>query len=134
MTVYTRLQKLIKKTWYNEEILVPNLKIYLELKTITQEEYDSLLELIAKYPGTCDNGISMHTTNEVYFMLERQIEKTAYSVEQISEMVTNFSLAKTISDSELVILANKIKEVYFPIIETESEIIEDAVIDIEILK
>lgn len=138
MTVYTRLKKIIKKTWYKEETLIPNLKIYLELNTITQNEYDSLLSLIKEHPGTAENEILMHATNEVYFMLERQIEKTAYTAQQISEMVTNFSLAKTINDSELAILANKIKETYFPAIESEIEdtknTIEDEAIDVEILK
>lgn len=138
MTVYTRLEKIIKKTWYKEETLIPNLKIYLELNTITQDEYDSLLSLIEEHPGTVENEMSMHTTNEVYFMLKRQIEKTAYTAEQISEMVTNFSLAKTINDSELIMLSNKIKEVYFPVIESEIEdtedTVEDEIIDVEILK
>lgn len=138
MTIYTRLEKLIKKTWYKEEILIPNLKIYLELNTIAQDEYDSLLALIKENPGTAENDIPMHTTNEIYFMLERQIEKTTYTAEHISEMITNFSLAKTISDSELVMLANKIKEIYFPIVESKikniENVIEDKIIDVEMLK
>lgn len=131
MTIYTRLEKIIKKTWYREETLVPNLKIYLDLKTITEDEYNSLIALIEEYPGTAEQDIAIYRTNDVYLMLERQIEKTTYTAEQISEMVTNFSLAKTINDSELVILANKIKETYFPVIASE---IEDKIIDVEMFK
>lgn len=126
MTIYTRLQKIIKKTWYREETLVPNLKIYLDLKTITEDEYNSLIALIEEYPGTAEEDIAIYRTNDVYLMLERQIEKTTYTAEQISEMVTNFSLSKTLSDSELVILANKIKEKYFPVIDSPEDEITDS--------
>ena len=125
MTIYTRLEKIIKKTWYKEETLVPNLKIYLDLKTITEDEYNSLIALIEEYPGTAEEDIAIYRTNDVYLMLERQIEKTTYTAEQISEMVTNFSLSKTLSDSELVILANKIKEKYFPVIDSPEDEITD---------
>lgn len=125
MTIYTRLEKIIKKTWYREETLVPNLKIYLDLKTITEDEYNSLIALIEEYPGTAEEDIAIYRTNDVYLMLERQIEKTTYTAEQISEMVTNFSLSKTLSDSELVILANKIKEKYFPVIDSPEDEITD---------
>lgn len=125
MTIYTRLEKIIKKTWYREENLVPNLKIYLDLKTITEDEYNSLIALIEEYPGTAEEDIAIYRTNDVYLMLERQIEKTTYTAEQISEMVTNFSLSKTLSDSELVILANKIKEKYFPVIDSPEDEITD---------
>lgn len=126
MTIYTRLEKIIKKTWYREETLVPNLKIYLDLKTITEDEYNSLIALIEEYPGTAEEDITIYRTNDVYLMLERQIEKTTYTAEQISEMVTNFSLSKTLSDSELVILANKIKEKYFPVIDSPEDEITDS--------
>lgn len=126
MTIYIRLEKIIKKTWYREETLVPNLKIYLDLKTITEDEYNSLIALIEEYPGTAEEDIAMYRTNDVYLMLERQIEKTTYTAEQISEMVTNFSLSKTLSDSELVILANKIKEKYFPVIDFPEDEITDS--------
>lgn len=126
MTIYTRLEKIIKKTWYREENLVPNLKIYLDLKTITEDEYNSLIALIEEYPGTAEQDITIYRTNDVYLMLERQIEKTTYTAEQISEMVTNFSLSKTLSDSELVILANKIKEKYFPVIYSPEDEITDS--------
>lgn len=126
MTIYTRLEKIIKKTWYREETLVPNLKIYLDLKTITEDEYNSLIALIEEYPGTAEQDIAIYRTNDVYLMLERQIEKTTYTAEQISEMVTNFSLSKTLSDSELVILANKIKEKYFPVIDSPEDEITDS--------
>lgn len=126
MTIYTRLEKIIKKTWYREETLVSNLKIYLDLKTITEDEYNSLIALIEEYPGTAEENIAIYRTNDVYLMLERQIEKTTYSAEQISEMVTNFSLSKTLSDSELVILANKIKEKYFPVIDSPEDEITDS--------
>ena len=125
MTIYTRLEKIIKKTWYREETLIPNLKIYLDLKTITEDEYNSLIALIEEYPGTAEEDIAIYRTNDVYLMLERQIEKTTYTAEQISEMVTNFSLSKTLSDSELVILANKIKEKYFPVIDSPEDEITD---------
>ena len=125
MTIYTRLEKIIKKTWYREETLIPNLKIYLDLKTITEDEYNSLIALIEEYPGTAEQDIAIYRTNDVYLMLERQIEKTTYTAEQISEMVTNFSLSKTLSDSELVILANKIKEKYFPVIDSPEDEITD---------
>ena len=125
MTIYTRLEKIIKKTWYREETLVSNLKIYLDLKTITEDEYNSLIALIEEYPGTAEEDIAIYRTNDVYLMLERQIEKTTYTAEQISEMVTNFSLSKTLSDSELVILANKIKEKYFPVIDSPEDEITD---------
>lgn len=125
MTIYTRLEKIIKKTWYREETLVPNLKIYLDLNTITEDEYNSLIALIEEYPGTAEEDIAIYRTNDVYLMLERQIEKTTYTAEQISEMVTNFSLSKTLSDSELVILANKIKEKYFPVIDSPEDEITD---------
>lgn len=125
MTIYTRLEKIIKKTWYREETLVPNLKIYLDLKTITEDEYNSLIALIEEYPGTAEEDIAIYRTNDIYLMLERQIEKTTYTAEQISEMVTNFSLSKTLSDSELVILANKIKEKYFPVIDSPEDEITD---------
>ena len=126
MTIYTRLEKIIKKTWYRKENLVPNLKIYLDLKTITEDEYNSLIALIEEYPGTAEEDIAIYRTNDVYLMLERQIEKTTYTAEQISEMVTNFSLSKTLSDSELVILANKIKEKYFPVIDSPEDEITDS--------
>lgn len=126
MTIYTRLEKIIKKTWYREETLIPNLKIYLDLKTITEDEYNSLIALIEEYPGTAEEDIAIYRTNDVYLMLERQIEKTTYTAEQISEMVTNFSLSKTLSDSELVILANKIKEKYFPVIYSPEDEITDS--------
>lgn len=126
MTIYTRLEKIIKKTWYKEETLIPNLKIYLDLKTITEDEYNSLIALIEEYPGTAEQDIAIYRTNDVYLMLERQIEKTTYTAEQISEMVTNFSLSKTLSDSELVILANKIKEKYFPVIDSPEDEITDS--------
>lgn len=126
MTIYTRLEKIIKKTWYREETLVPNLKIYLDLKTITEDEYNSLIALIEEYPGTAEENIAIYRTNDVYLMLERQIEKTTYTAEQISEMVTNFSLSKTLNDSELVILANKIKEKYFPVIDSPEDEITDS--------
>ena len=126
MTIYTRLEKIIKKTWYREETLIPNLKIYLDLKTITEDEYNSLIALIEEYPGTAEEDIAIYRTNDVYLMLERQIEKTTYTAEQISEMVTNFSLSKTLSDSELVILANKIKETYFPVIYSPEDEITDS--------
>lgn len=126
MTIYTRLEKIIKKTWYKKETLVPNLKIYLDLKTITEDEYNSLIALIEEYPGTAEEDIAIYRTNDIYLMLERQIEKTTYTAEQISEMVTNFSLSKTLSDSELVILANKIKEKYFPVIDSPEDEITDS--------
>lgn len=126
MTIYTRLEKIIKKTWYKEETLIPNLKIYLDLKTITEDEYNSLIALIEEYPGTAEQDIAIYRTNDVYLMLERQIEKTTYTAEQISEMVTNFNLSKTLSDSELVILANKIKEKYFPVIDYPEDEITDS--------
>ena len=126
MTIYTRLEKIIKKTWYKKETFVPNLKIYLDLKTITEDEYNSLIALIEEYPGTAEENIAIYRTNDVYLMLERQIEKTTYTAEQVSEMVTNFSLSKTLSDSELVILANKIKEKYFPVIDSPEDEITDS--------
>ena len=103
------------KKLYEKNSLISNLSIYLELKTITQEEYDSLLALIEENPSDTDSIISYYS-NDIYIMLSRQIEKGAYSAEQISEMVTNFSIAKSISNIELVMLANQIKDKYYPAI------------------
>lgn len=124
MNIITRLQKIITKKLYEKNSLISNLSIYLELKTITQEEYDSLLTLIEENPSDTDNMIP-HYSNEIYIMLSRQIEKGVYSAEQISEMVTNFSIAKSISNIELVMLANQIKDKYHPAINSEDIVIED---------
>lgn len=124
MNIITRLQKIITKKLYEKNSLISNLSIYLELKTITQEEYDSLLALIEENPSDTDNMVS-HYSNEIYIMLSRQIEKGAYSAEQISEMVTNFNIAKSISNIELVMLANQIKDKYYPAINNEDIVIED---------
>ena len=115
MNIITRLQKIITKKLYEKNSLISNLSIYLELKTITQEEYDSLLALIEENPSDTDSMVS-HYSNEIYIMLSRQIEKGAYSAEQISEMVTNFSIAKSINNIELVMLADQIKDKYYPAI------------------
>ena len=66
-----------------------------------------------------------NSNNEIYIMLSRQIEKGAYSAEQISEMVTNFSIAKSINNIELVMLADQIKDKYYPAINNEDIVIED---------
>ena len=124
MNIITRLQKIITKKLYEKNSLISNLSIYLELKTITQEEYDSLLTLIEENPSDTDNIVSYYS-NEIYIMLSRQIEKDAYSVEQISEMVTNFSIAKSIRNDELAILAKQIKDKYYPAVVNEDIVIED---------
>ena len=124
MNIITRLQKIITKKLYEKNSLISNLSIYLELKTITQEEYDSLLTLIEENPSDTDSIISYYS-NDIYIMLSRQIEKGAYSAEQISEMVTNFSIAKSIRNDELAILAKQIKDKYYPVINNEDIVIED---------
>lgn len=124
MNIITRLQKIITKKLYEKNSLISNLSIYLELKTITQEEYDSLLTLIEENPSDTDS-MTPHYSNEIYIMLSRQIEKGVYSAEQISEMVTNFSIAKSISNIELIMLANQIKDKYHPAINSEDIVIED---------
>lgn len=128
MNIITRLQKIITKKLYEKNSLISNLSIYLELKTITQEEYDSLLTLIEENPSDTDSIISYYS-NDIYIMLSRQIEKGAYSVEQISEMVTNFSIAKSIRNDELAILAKQIKDKYYPAVINEDIVLEDNLVE-----
>lgn len=111
MSIYERLQKIIEKGLYDKVSLINNLPIYEELKAITEDEKNELVELMNKNPST-ENSIQDSFDNNIYLLLERQIDKQVYPFSQITEMVINLNITKTIDDYQLLTLSNLIKEKY----------------------
>lgn len=112
MTICERLQKIIEKGLYNDkDWLINNLSVYEELKVITEDEKQELIKLIDSYPSS-DNFIQNNYNNNIYLLLERQINKQAYSFPEICEMVVNLHITKTIDEYQLSILCSLIKEKY----------------------
>lgn len=112
MTVYERLQKIIEKGLYNDkDWLINNLSVYEELKVITEDEKQKLIKLIDSYPSS-DDFIQNNYNNNIYLLLERQINKQVYSFSEICEMIVNLHITKTIDEYQLSILCSLIKEKY----------------------
>lgn len=111
MSIYERLQKIIEKGLYDKVSLINNLPIYEELKAITEDEKNELVELMNKNPST-ENSIQDSFDNNIYLLLERQIDKQVYPFSQITEMVINLNITKTIDNYQLLTLSNLIKEKY----------------------
>ena len=112
MTVYERLQKIIEKGLYNnKDWLINNLSVYEELKVITEDEKQELIKLIDSYPSS-DDFIQNNYNNNIYLLLERQINKQVYSFSEICEMIVNLHITKTIDEYQLSILCSLIKEKY----------------------
>ena len=112
MTVYERLQKNIEKGLYNDkDWLINNLSVYEELKVITEDEKQELIKLIDSYPSS-DDFIQNNYNNNIYLLLERQINKQVYSFSEICEMIVNLHITKTIDEYQLSILCSLIKEKY----------------------
>ena len=112
MTVYERLQKIIEKGLYNDkDWLINNLSVYEELKVITEDEKQELIKLIDSYPSS-DDFIQNNYNNNIYLLLERQINKQVYSFSEICEMIVNLHITKTIDEYQLSILCSLIKEKY----------------------
>lgn len=111
MSIYERLQKIIEKGLYDKVSLINNLSIYEELKAITEDEKNELVGLMNKNPSA-ENSIQDSFDNNIYLLLERQIDKRVYPFSQITEMVINLNITKTIDNYQLLTLSNLIKEKY----------------------
>ncbi len=112
MSIYERLQKIIEKGLYNDkDWLINNLSVYEELKVITEDEKQELIKLIDSYPSS-DDFIQNNYNNNIYLLLERQINKQVYSFSEICEMIVNLHITKTIDEYQLSILCSLIKEKY----------------------
>ena len=109
MSIYERLQKIIEKGLYDKVSLINNLSIYEELKAITEDEKNELVGLMNKNPSA-ENSIQDSFDNNIYLLLERQIDKRVYPFSQITEMVINLNITKTIDNYQLLTVSNLIKE------------------------
>lgn len=123
---FNRLKKMILKGAYDKEELILDIIDFLELGTLTESEFEELLELIEQNsPSTVyrdrtlmnENGIII--SDNTYLLLQKQIVKKVYTVETIEQMVTDFKITGAITRDQFKVLTNAIDEIYFPVIEDE---------------
>lgn len=120
---FNLLNKIITKGAYNKEELILDINDFLTLNTLTAEQVGYLLELIEANPST-ETSYNIQTSDNIYMLLSRQIERQAYSLEVIQSMITDFRITNSIDRRQFANLIVLIKEKY-----CIEEIIEDAVED-----
>lgn len=127
MRTFERVKKMILKRKYDKEELILDITDFLELGTLTEEEFANLLELIEQNPPT--SAYSRNSFNEegtmisdnTFLLLQKQIVKQVYTIETIEQMVTDFKITDAITRYQFEILLKAIEETYYPTIEEEEE-------------
>ena len=124
---FERLKKMISKGMYDHDTLLLDIKDFLEMGTITNESYETLLEMMNKPQATCstiewmvDFETYSNTGDTTYLLLKKQIMKQVYSEEVIEQMITDFRITSTISRTQFMELKNLIQSLYNP--QTEYEL------------
>lgn len=126
---FERVKKMILKRKYNKEELILDITDFLELGTLTEEEFANLLELIEQnppisaYSRTSFNEEGTMISDNTFLLLQKQIVKQVYTIETIEQMVTDFKITETITRYQFETLLKAIEETYYPTI--EEEIIEE---------
>ena len=118
---------MISKGMYDHDTLLLDIKDFLEMGTITNESYETLLEMMNKPQATCSTMERMgdfetytNTGDTTYLLLKKQIMKQVYSEEVIEQMITDFRITSTISRTQFMELKNLIQSLYNP--QTEYEL------------
>ena len=118
---FERLKKMISKGMYDHDTLLLDIKDFLEMGTITNESYETLLEMMNKPQATCSTMERMgdfetytNTGDTTYLLLKKQIMKQVYSEEVIKQMITDFRITSTISRVQFMELKDLIQSLYNP--------------------
>lgn len=118
-----RLKKIILKGSYDKDEFILDVNDFLELGTLTQEEYDELLKLIEENPPktlrTTIDGSGTIISDNTYLLLKKQINRMVYSSDVIEQLVTDFKITGAITREQFKSLILLIEELYYP--ETEVE-------------
>lgn len=123
---FERLKKMISKGLYEADSIKLDLDDFLEMGTISEDAYLTLLELFdevssedseTNVPATYSNAV-----DSTYILLKKQITKGVYAHQDIKQMITDFRIASTISRAQFIELKELIKSIYEPIIKDDSEL------------
>lgn len=118
MTTFNRLQKIIQKGAFDSKEMRLDLEGFLELHTITKDEYKELLALLEKTPITLDvfiNESDKIVSDNTYLLLKKQIENKIYEVKVIEQYVTDFKITNSITREQFNVLLSSIKDIYYPV-------------------
>lgn len=116
---YKRLVKIINKGVYDKETFPLDLVDYLRLGVITQSEYDELISLLEKQTEinirlveTDPNEERKLSSENIYKLTKKVIEKKYYEESVIICIVSDFRLCEQITRNEFIELTNMIKNIY----------------------
>ena len=118
-STYKRLVKIINKGVYDKETFPLDLVDYLRLGVITQSEYDELINLLEKQTEinirlveTDPNEERKLSSENIYKLTKKVIEKKYYEESIIIRIVSDFRLCEQITRNEFIELTNMIKNIY----------------------
>lgn len=125
MTTFKRLEKIILKGLYNKDEILLDLNSFIELNTISEEEKESLIQLLEKQSDDTIIAFEEPTSDNIYLLLKKQIINKAYHVSNIETLVTDFRITRAINIYQLDELIKLIKEIYYPNYNVDIPEIED---------
>lgn len=117
---FERLKKIILKGQYIQEEMVMDIEVFVQMGTLTEEEYNELMNMIAANPvvmplmemGFDETGELV--SDNIYLLLKKQIEKSVYQVEVIEQMVTDFKITGAINRWQFDDLLQDLQNTYYP--------------------
>lgn len=119
---FDRLKRIIMKGMYDKEEMLLDMADFLEIGTLTNQEYSDLVELMEEFPpavvySTIIDSDGKLVSNNTYLLLCKQIDRQAYKAEVIEQIVTDFRITGAIDREQFKYLLTAIEEKYYPVVE-----------------
>ena len=119
---FERLKRIIMKGMYDKEEMLLDMADFLEIGTLTNQEYNDLVELMEEFPpavvySTIIDSDGKLVSNNTYLLLCKQIDRQAYKAEVIEQIVTDFRITGAIDREQFKYLLTAIEEKYYPVVE-----------------
>lgn len=119
---FDRLKRIIMKGMYDKEEMLLDMADFLEIGTLTNQEYSDLAELMEEFPpavvySTIIDSDGKLVSNNTYLLLCKQIDRQAYKAEVIEQIVTDFRITGAIDREQFKHLLTAIEEKYYPVVE-----------------
>lgn len=119
---FDRLKRIIMKGMYDKEEMLLDMADFLEIGTLTNQEYSDLAELMEEFPpavvySTIIDSDGKLVSNNTYLLLCKQIDRQTYKAEVIEQIVTDFRITGAIDREQFKYLLTAIEEKYYPVVE-----------------
>lgn len=119
---FERLKRIIMKGMYDKEEMLLDMADFLEIGTLTNQEYNDLVELMEEFPpavvySTIIDSDGKLVSNNTYLLLCKQIDRQTYKAEVIEQIVTDFRITGAIDREQFKYLLTAIEEKYYPVVE-----------------